>query len=307
MFVLVGQMLNARGRFGPMMWAPIANNVIAVVVLVGYLVTFGPARGAEQIGAFTGGQELLLGVGLDRRHRRPAAHPGALPARAPGFTFRPRFDFRGTGLGHTLRLGVWTVLFVLVNQIAYPVVVRLASGGTADGGDGTGYTVYSSTFLLVMVPHSIVTVSLATAILPLLSARAAAGDLRGLAHALAGAAHARWRWSSRSPRCCPSSPATSPGHLGPRRRRDHVRRLRARRWPSSAPGSSSSPSTTWCCAASTPSSRPARCSSSSARWPPPTSSSRWCWCAAPTPPDRAGARPGLRPSYAVGRASPTPC
>ena len=29
MFVLVGQILNARGRFGPMMWAPIANNVIA--------------------------------------------------------------------------------------------------------------------------------------------------------------------------------------------------------------------------------------------------------------------------------------
>ncbi|HWU23833.1 MAG TPA: lipid II flippase MurJ, partial [Nocardioides sp.] len=30
MFVLVGQILNARGRFGPMMWAPIANNVIAI-------------------------------------------------------------------------------------------------------------------------------------------------------------------------------------------------------------------------------------------------------------------------------------
>ena len=35
MFVLVGQILNARGRFGPMMWAPIANNVISVAVLVG--------------------------------------------------------------------------------------------------------------------------------------------------------------------------------------------------------------------------------------------------------------------------------
>src|SRR6185503_1314806 len=37
MFVLVGQVLNARGRFGPMMWAPIANNVIAILVLVLYL------------------------------------------------------------------------------------------------------------------------------------------------------------------------------------------------------------------------------------------------------------------------------
>lgn len=43
MFVLVGQILNARGRFGPMMWAPIANNVIAVGVLVVYLATYGAA------------------------------------------------------------------------------------------------------------------------------------------------------------------------------------------------------------------------------------------------------------------------
>ena len=44
MFVLVGQVLNARGRFGPMMWAPIANNVISVAVLVVYLLVFGPAQ-----------------------------------------------------------------------------------------------------------------------------------------------------------------------------------------------------------------------------------------------------------------------
>ena len=37
MFVLVGQILNSRGRFGPMMWAPIANNVVSMVVLVVYI------------------------------------------------------------------------------------------------------------------------------------------------------------------------------------------------------------------------------------------------------------------------------
>jgi putative peptidoglycan lipid II flippase len=80
------------------------------------------------------------------------------------------------------------VLFVVVNQIAYTVVVRLASSGTAGGvpgSGGTGYTVYSSAFLIVMVPHSIITVSLATAILPRLSARAAEGDLRALGSTLA--------------------------------------------------------------------------------------------------------------------------
>ena len=195
MFVLVGQILNARGSFGPMMWAPIANNVISVLVLGAYLGFFGKAD--DLCGGFTGGQELLLGLGstLGIAVQFLILVPYL---RAAGFTFRPRFDFRRTGLGHTLRLGVWTVLFVVVNQIAYTVVVNLASSGTAAAAtsglaachsgasaDATGYTVYSYAFLLVMVPHSIVTVSLATAVLPRLAASAAAGDLRAVGSTIA--------------------------------------------------------------------------------------------------------------------------
>ncbi|HET7357672.1 MAG TPA: murein biosynthesis integral membrane protein MurJ [Nocardioidaceae bacterium] len=189
MFVLVGQVLNARGRFGPMMWAPIANNVISVGVLGAYLGVFGYAH--DSAGAYTSHQELLLGIGSTLGI--VAQFAILLPyMRAAGFTFRPRFDFRGYGLGHTLRLGLWTVLFVVVNQIAYTVVVRLASSGTAQaacgGGSahGTGYTIYDQTFLLVMVPHSVATVSLATAVLPQLSAMAAGEDLTGVSRTLAG-------------------------------------------------------------------------------------------------------------------------
>ena len=193
MFVLVGQVLNAHGRFGPMMWAPVANNVISVLVLVLYLVWFGPIATHQDASAYTRGQELLLGAG---------ATLGIvvqllilLPyLRASGVRYRPRYDFRHTGLGHTLRLGIWTVLFVVVNQVAFTVVVRLASSGTAAHGCGnqpasttaTGFTVYSSAYLLVTVPHAIITVSLATAILPRLSAKARDGDLGGLAGTLAG-------------------------------------------------------------------------------------------------------------------------
>lgn len=183
MFVLVGQVLNARGRFGPMMWAPIANNVIAVSVLVIYLLAFGPASGPEQGGLFTPGQEALLGIG---------STVGILAQLvilvpflgAAGVSYRPRFDFLHTGLGATFRLAVWTVLFVIVNQAAYVVVVRLASGGTAESDEGTGVFVYSSAQLVTMVPHSIITVSLATAILPRLSAHAAGSDLPALGRTL---------------------------------------------------------------------------------------------------------------------------
>src|SRR3954454_14740256 len=193
MFVLLGQVLNARGRFGPMMWAPIANNVIAILVLVGYLVWFGPLPSGDQCAGFTTSQELVLGLGstLGLVVQTLVLLPYL---KAAGVRSRARYDCRHSGLGHTLRLGVWTVLFVIVNQVAYTVVVRLASGGTARGAcgqghpvqDSTGYTVYAAAFLFVMVPHAIITVSLATAILPRLSAKAADGDLTGLAGTLAG-------------------------------------------------------------------------------------------------------------------------
>ncbi len=191
MFVLVGQVLNSRGRFGPMMWAPIANNVIAVAVLSTYLLTLGPAEGPEKQGGFGTGAEALLGIGSTIGIVVQLLV--LLPyLKAAGFSYRPRFDFRGSGLGHTFRLGIWTVLFVVVNQIAYTVVVRLASKGTVDplasgaagSTEGTGYTIYSNSFLLTMVPHSIITVSLATAMLPLLSSYAADGRLADVGSAV---------------------------------------------------------------------------------------------------------------------------
>lgn len=184
MYVLVGQILNARGSFGPMMWAPIANNVISIAMLVTYLVVFGADDPREP--GYTAGREALLGIGSTLGIAVQLLILLPFLARA-GVVIRPRFDFRGTGLGHTLRLGGWTVLFVIVNQIAYTVVVRLATGGTAGGeASGTGITVYTSTFLIMMVPHAVVTVSLATAMLPALARRANAHDLEGLGGLLSG-------------------------------------------------------------------------------------------------------------------------
>jgi putative peptidoglycan lipid II flippase len=178
MYVLVGQVLNARGRFGPMMWAPIANNLLAVAMLVTYLLVWGPVGdGRARIEALDTSQEVLLGLGSTVGI--VAQCLVLLPyLRASGFTYRPRFDFRDPELRKTLSLGIWTVLFVIVTQAAYFVVVKLASGGTVDGG--TGYTVYSGSLLIMMVPHAVVTVSLATAILPRISALASEDRLADL-------------------------------------------------------------------------------------------------------------------------------
>jgi len=184
MFVLVGQVLNARRRFGPMMWAPIANNVVSVLVIVVYLVTYGRVD-SDSSAPFTPTQEALLGIGstLGIAIQLLILVPYL---RSAGVRYRARFDFRNTGLGQTLRLGTWTVLFVLVNQIALAVVYRIAGTGAATDPDGTGLTVYQNVFVLMQVPHSVITVSLATAMATLLSTYAAAHQGEQLASSMSG-------------------------------------------------------------------------------------------------------------------------
>ena len=183
-FVLVGQVLNSRGVFGPMMWAPIANNLVAIAVLSLFLCVFGSSDGS---GGFTAGQAALLGLGSTLGIATQAAL--LIPyLRRAGFRFRPRFDFRDTGLGHTLRLGSWTLGLIVANQVAYIVVQKLGAGGTmrghAEGTAAAGSFVYEIGYLMSQVPHGVVTVSLATAVIPTLSALAADQRLAELAHEL---------------------------------------------------------------------------------------------------------------------------
>lgn len=175
-FVLAGQVLNSRDRFGPMMWAPIANNVVSIAVLLMFWGVFGST---DTTAAFTPGQEALLGIGSTLGVAAQAAI--LVPyLRSVGFRFQPRFDFKGTGLGHTVRLAKWVLGYVLVTQLALVVVNKVATAATIREPGG-GLAAYGNAYAIWILPHSLITVSLATAMLPSASRLAAAGDLKGVA------------------------------------------------------------------------------------------------------------------------------
>lgn len=176
-FFLLGQVLNARDQFGPMMWAPIANNVVSIMVLGFYLVVWG--TGGDHGAAFTTEQTLVLGLGSTIGIVIQTAV--LIPfVKKVGFRIRPRFDLKGVGLAHTFHLAKWTLGFVAVNQLVLVLVNRLATSATATGAGG-GSNVYANAHLMWILPHSLITVSLATAMLPNASRLAAAGDLEGVA------------------------------------------------------------------------------------------------------------------------------
>lgn len=172
LFTLLGQVLNARGRFGAMMWTPVLNNVVVIAVFGLYL-----AIGAG--GELTTGERALLGWGTTAGIVVQAL--AVLPSlRATGFRYRPRFDWRGSGLTRPLRSAGWLLLLVLSNQAAYWVTTRLATSAGARAAaqqiEGAGFSAYNNAYTLWMVPHGIVTVSLVTALMPRMSRSAADGD-----------------------------------------------------------------------------------------------------------------------------------
>ncbi|NUP19409.1 MAG: murein biosynthesis integral membrane protein MurJ [Streptomyces sp.] len=180
LFTLLGQILNARGRFGAMMWAPVLNNLVVMAVFGLYLAM---ALGGGD--TLTATETAVLGWGTTAGIAAQAL--ALVPAlRAARFRWRPRFDWRGSGLTRPLRAAGWLVLLVLANQAAYWVTTRLATTAGLDGGPG--YGAYNNAYALWVVPHGIVTVSVVTALMPRMSAAAADGDTaavrRDVSHAL---------------------------------------------------------------------------------------------------------------------------
>ncbi|WCH97537.1 murein biosynthesis integral membrane protein MurJ [Streptomyces moderatus] len=180
LFTLLGQVLNARGRFGAMMWAPVLNNLVVMAVFGLYLAM---AMGGGD--TLTAAETAVLGWGTTAGIAAQAL--ALVPAlRAARFRWRPRFDWRGSGLTRPLRSAGWLVLLVLANQGAYWVTTRLATTAGLDGGPG--YGAYNNAYALWVVPHGIITVSVVTALMPRMSAAAADGDTaavrRDVSHAL---------------------------------------------------------------------------------------------------------------------------
>jgi putative peptidoglycan lipid II flippase len=188
-YTMLGQVLTARGSFGPMMWAPIVNNLVAIVTGLAFIALFtvdaeDPASLSTAAIAFLGAG-TTLGVALQALVLVPVL-------RATGFGWRPRFDVRGLGLRRAGDLARWTFLFVLVNQLAYLVIVNLGIRADVEAKGvldyGVGYAAYASAYLVFLLPHSIITVSVVTGMLPQLSRDAADGDADAVRDQLS------WAW-----------------------------------------------------------------------------------------------------------------
>ncbi|MDG4834743.1 murein biosynthesis integral membrane protein MurJ [Solwaraspora sp. WMMD1047] len=173
---LVSAVLNTRGHFAAPMWAPILNNLVQIATFGLYALVYG-AR-LIQPGEMTTDRIALLGGGTLLGMMVQAA--GLLPAlRKVGFRWRFRFDFRALGLAELGRLGAWMFCYVAVSQLGLVVVFNLLN--RAGREDAAGPLIYNNVFLLLMMAHGIIAVSIITALMPQMSAAAADGRFGDMA------------------------------------------------------------------------------------------------------------------------------
>jgi putative peptidoglycan lipid II flippase len=171
-YSLLGEVLNARKIFGPFTWTPVLNNLVAISGIVVFIALFGdtsesdaaswtPAMIALLAGSATVGI-AVQGLGLFFFWRRA------------GLSFRPDFRWRGVGLASTGKAAVWVFGMILVTQLAGIVQTNVASTAS---GSGASVRVLSLSWLIFMLPHSIVAVSIATAYFTRMSGHARDGDI----------------------------------------------------------------------------------------------------------------------------------
>ncbi|PWC05954.1 murein biosynthesis integral membrane protein MurJ [Agromyces badenianii] len=174
LYTLLGEVLNARRSFGPFTWVPVLNNVVAIAGLLVFAALFGvdpdgtrsadswsPAMVAVLAGSATAGiaaQALIL-FWFWRRI---------------GLRYRPDFAWRGVGLGTAGRMAGWTFGMLLLTTFAG--IVQSQVLGTASGQSASVAAV-DYAWLIFMLPHSVITVSIATAYFTRMSEHAARDDV----------------------------------------------------------------------------------------------------------------------------------
>lgn len=151
--------LHARRRFAMAAFAPVATNVVTILAVLAVPLTAGDDFNNRPT-------LLLLGLGTTAGVASMAVLV-AIGVRGSGVSLRWMPRFRHPVLREILRLGGWTVGYVVANQIALVVVLRLASG--LDAG---AITAYQTAFIFFQLPHGLLAVSIMTSTTPEL-ARAA--------------------------------------------------------------------------------------------------------------------------------------
>lgn len=172
-YALLGEVLNARKVFGPYTWAPVLNNVVLIATYVTFGALFGFDPAHRDPSSWSETQIVLLAGGATLGIAAQCLLLTLFWKRT-GLRFRPDFRWRGVGLRATGASAGWMFGMVVVTQLTIVVQTRVAS---LAGENDPSNAVLNTAWLLFMLPHSIIALSIATPYFTRMSAHASAGEI----------------------------------------------------------------------------------------------------------------------------------
>ncbi|MGH3732839.1 MAG: murein biosynthesis integral membrane protein MurJ [Acidimicrobiales bacterium] len=170
-------LLNIRRRFGIATWVPVANNLVAIAILIWFhLVDPSPVL------ADLAGSRDLLWLGLGTTAGVAIQFLCLVPSlmRSDLWRLSFRLDLADSAMKAIGRLGSWTLLVVLTNQLSLYVVLAFAFG---IGGSGP-VSDYTYGWAFMQMPYAVVVVSVLGALTPQLAGFATDEDYVGLTERL---------------------------------------------------------------------------------------------------------------------------
>lgn len=172
-YTVLAQILNANNVFGPPAWAPALSNAVAIAGIGYFLLAMPSGHGGPETWT-----PLMIAVLCGSATLGVAVQSLILlgPLKRSGFVFRFRWGLRGLRGASTIAL--WTFSSAAISQVALLVSTNFgnaAGQSLHDAGiDGPSVNSLSYVYLLLLLPHGIGTVSLATAMFTRMSESAAA-------------------------------------------------------------------------------------------------------------------------------------
>ena len=160
MYTVLGEVLNARSVFGPFTWAPVLNNVIAIAGIIVFVAMYGSDRNGTRSPSDWDPTAIAVLAGSATLGVIAQALVLFISWHKAGIRYRPDFHWRGTGLGQTGRIAGWSLATITVMQLSgfiTQAVVNTASGA------GASASAMQNAWLIFMLPHSVLAVSLGTA------------------------------------------------------------------------------------------------------------------------------------------------
>lgn len=169
LYAVLGQVLNANGRFAAFMWAPAVNNIIQLIVIGGFILSFGAYSSGDPLQTWTTVQTVWLAGGATLGIVMQSVVL-LWPLKKIGLNLKFDFSWHGMGLRHVGKLALWTLAAMVIGNLSSLIYSKIVSSATAaraelpadQAASVAGEYALNTSQLITVLPHSLFALTVAT-------------------------------------------------------------------------------------------------------------------------------------------------